>query len=97
VNRRFPLIAYYIIGGIALICVFFIQLSGNLWKDYSNNSVCLIVAEKKLTSHFLMFSGKESDLTSLVIALALIGKFTISAAYYQIYIHTAELYPTVMR
>ena len=46
VNRRFPLIAYYIIGGIALICVFFIQLSGNLWKDYRNNSVRLIVAEK---------------------------------------------------
>lgn len=68
VNRRFPLVAYYIIGGVALICVFFIQLS-----------------------------GKQDDHKALIIALALIGKFTISAAYYQIYIHTAELYPTVIR
>ncbi|KAJ7393352.1 hypothetical protein OS493_006323 [Desmophyllum pertusum] len=68
VNRRFPLVAYYVIGGIALICVFLIQVS-----------------------------GKEQDLTTLVVVLALIGKFTISAAYYQIYIHTAELYPTVIR
>lgn len=68
VNRRFPLMAYYIIGGIALICVFIIQVS-----------------------------EKANDLTSMIIALALIGKFSISAAYYQIYIHTAELYPTVMR
>ena len=30
VNRRFPLIAYYIIGGIALISVFFIQVSGTI-------------------------------------------------------------------
>jgi len=30
VNRRIPLMTYYIIGGIALICVFFIQLAGKL-------------------------------------------------------------------
>lgn len=68
VNRRLPLVAYYIIGGIALIGVFIIQIA-----------------------------GKGDDLPSLVIALSMIGKFTISAAYYQIYIHTAELYPTVIR
>jgi len=68
VNRRIPLMTYYIIGGIALICVFFIQLA-----------------------------GKQDEHAGLVMALALIGKFTISAAYYQIYIHTAELYPTVIR
>jgi len=30
VNRRIPLMTYYIIGGIALISVFFIQLAGVL-------------------------------------------------------------------
>ncbi|XP_029201092.2 LOW QUALITY PROTEIN: solute carrier family 22 member 5-like [Acropora millepora] len=68
VNRRIPLIAYYFIGGIALICVFIIQVA-----------------------------GKHEEQAALVMALALTGKFTISAAYYQIYIHTAELYPTVIR
>ena len=29
VNRRIPLMAYYFSGGIALICVFIIQLAGN--------------------------------------------------------------------
>ncbi|KAK2551245.1 Solute carrier family 22 member 15 [Acropora cervicornis] len=32
VNRRIPLIAYYFIGGIALICVFIIQVAGKLRK-----------------------------------------------------------------
>lgn len=32
VNRRIPLIAYYFVGGIALICVFIIQVAGKSWK-----------------------------------------------------------------
>lgn len=32
VNRRIPLIAYYFVGGIALICVFIIQVAGKLEK-----------------------------------------------------------------
>ncbi|KAL9971150.1 hypothetical protein ACROYT_G023641 [Oculina patagonica] len=68
VNRRFPLIAYHIVGGIALISVFFIEIS-----------------------------GRQDDFSNLLIALALVGKFTISASNYQMYIHTAELYPTVIR
>lgn len=32
VNRCIPLIAYYFVGGIALICVFIIQVAGKLEK-----------------------------------------------------------------
>ena len=46
---------------------------------------------------YVFSTGKQDENVALIIALALIGKFTISAAYYQIYIHTAELYPTVIR
>ncbi|XP_032219345.2 solute carrier family 22 member 5 isoform X2 [Nematostella vectensis] len=68
IGRKKPLIAYYIIGGLALLSLLPIQAL-----------------------------GKHKELTALVMTFALIGKFTISAAYYQIYIHSAELYPTVIR
>lgn len=68
VGRRLPLLAYFIVGGVALLSIFPIQAA-----------------------------NKHVEYKDAVMALALIGKFTISAAYYQIYIHTAELYPTVIR
>ncbi|KXJ14266.1 organic cation transporter-like protein [Exaiptasia diaphana] len=68
INRRIPLMVYYISGGIALLCIIPIQAL-----------------------------GKHEELSVVVMVLALIGKFFISAAYYQVYIHAAELYPTVIR
>ena len=44
-----------------------------------------------------LYLGKHKELSVVVMVLALIGKFFISAAYYQVYIHSAELYPTVIR
>ena len=43
VNRRIPLIAYYFIGGIALICVFIIQVAGKFQKIENAISSTIIV------------------------------------------------------
>ncbi|KAK3730119.1 hypothetical protein QZH41_013750 [Actinostola sp. cb2023] len=68
IGRRKPLIAYYFLSGIFLLCISPIQAL-----------------------------GKQDELSAVVMTLALLGKASISAAYYQIYIHCSELYPTVIR
>lgn len=53
VNRRIPLMAYYFVGGIALICVFIIQIAGKLQKienaisSFSSTIIVLSDVENK--------------------------------------------------
>lgn len=42
---------------------------------------------------FLSFTGSDY----LTVALAMVGKFCVTAAYSTTYIHTAEIFPTVVR